>query len=460
MPTIDAMKRTDDAFLTEVQKTLYGGCGLAPDRSLLVACSGGLDSTVLAVALHALGHPITLAHAQYGLRGNDSDADESAIRQLAERLHCPVLVHDMRTSLQNSPSGESLQMEARKLRRSWLQSQRAQGSFHAIATAHHADDQAETVLMRFLAGSGPEGLAGIKLRHEGFVRPLLHNTKADLRAWAESKGLSWREDRSNAEPTYWRNQLRLEILPRLEAQRPGTTAVLAAAAKRFGQSAALFQRGREQALHRLLQQQGQHERLALRGLAKERAAEALLAHWLRPKGFHQDQCRDMANALQKQTGAHWDGEGFRVYRERRHLVLLPLAASQGQTEEAQECVLPRIPATVRYAGKQFRFSTIDKSHLKMPRNYSAVLLDASKLTEPLVLRPWQDGDYFYPVPGGKKRKVKRYLTDAKMPASDRQQAIVLCSGSHLVWLPGWGLDRRFVAKDSRPAIKAELLSAD
>jgi tRNA(Ile)-lysidine synthase len=410
------------------------------------------------VALHALGHPIALAHAQYGLRGDDSVADEQGVRQLAKSLSCAVLVQDMRTGLEEADNGESLQMQARKLRRAWLQSARKQGMFHAIATAHHADDQAETVLMRFLAGSGVEGLAGIRLRHEGFIRPLLHCRKTTLQAWAEARGLTWREDRSNAEPTYWRNQLRLEFLPHLEAQRPGTKAVLAGAAERFAQSASLLQRGREKALRRLLQRQGNQERLAFRGLAKEPAAEALLAHWLRPKGFQPDQCRDMVNAAQKQTGVHWDGQGYRVYRERRHLVLLPLSPTYRQDQADRICTLPPIPTTVRHAGKQFRFSTVTKSHLKMPRGYRAVLLDADKLKEPLILRPWQAGDYFHPAPGGKKRKVKRYLTDAKMPASEKEGALVLCSGAHLVWLPGWGVDRRFLAKDNRPAIKAEMLS--
>jgi len=194
---------------------------------VLVAASGGLDSTVLAHALHALRGPrelkLALGHVNHGLRGAESDADERAVADLARRLGadfaCERVDPGARRAGSSSRERPTPQEAARSLRREALERLRLRTGCQRIATAHQADDQAETVLMRLLRGCGPDSLGGIGETGEGgtVVRPLLAIPRAELQAWAREQGLAWREDASNDDPRYTRARIRRQLLPGLIA---------------------------------------------------------------------------------------------------------------------------------------------------------------------------------------------------------------------------------------------------
>jgi tRNA(Ile)-lysidine synthase len=194
-------------------------------RSVLVAVSGGLDSTALLHLLQqqARQHRLVLAvaHVNHGLRGEASDADEAAVRAFAEALGVPMRSRraDPRPRLEGGSSRlrPTLQEAARELRYQALREMAAELGAERITTAHTADDQAETVLLRVLRGSAPDGLAGIPERSPDglIVRPLLAFSRRELAAHAAEFDLRWREDASNAQPDYARNRLRLHWLPGL-----------------------------------------------------------------------------------------------------------------------------------------------------------------------------------------------------------------------------------------------------
>jgi tRNA(Ile)-lysidine synthase len=190
--------------------------------TLLVGASAGIDSTVLAHAVHALAGPLALrpalGHVHHGLRGAEADADEAFVQSLGAALGVPVLTRQVapRRLREGGPSRTrpTLQEAARRLRYDALFEMAAQVGAERIATAHTLDDQAETVLLRLLRGTGPSGLGGIPERSPDgrVVRPLLAVSRAEIERFASARGLLFREDASNRDPAYARARLRRDWL--------------------------------------------------------------------------------------------------------------------------------------------------------------------------------------------------------------------------------------------------------
>jgi len=198
-------------MLIREAKRAVGALGLS-GRSVLVAVSGGLDSNALAHALLEIAREeclkLSIGHVNHGLRGDESEADEQAVLQLADDLGVPAF------SRRVEP--EKLRV-GRSSRYRVLREMAVEGGCQHVATAHNENDQAETVLLRVFRGSGPDGLGGIPERSSDgvVVRPLLRVSRAEIEAYAAQRGFSWREDRSNRSVAYARNRLRLRWLPGL-----------------------------------------------------------------------------------------------------------------------------------------------------------------------------------------------------------------------------------------------------
>lgn len=196
------------------------------DRPGVLAVSGGADSVALFRACVEHSLPVTVTHVNHGLRGAESDGDESFVRNLAERFHCPF--RSLRATM---PEGENLEAAGRSARYRFFETVARDTGAAWIATAHTADDQAETVLHRLLRGTGLRGLRGISEAHDLFpgcrlVRPLLKATRTDLLLYLKSIHQDYRTDSSNADRTFTRNRIRHDLLPQLATYNPGIVDVL------------------------------------------------------------------------------------------------------------------------------------------------------------------------------------------------------------------------------------------
>ena len=168
------------------------------EESFLLACSAGLDSTVLAHLFAKLGASFELAHCNFGLRGKESEGDREFVEQLGSDLGVKTYVKNFDTIGYVSEHKVSIQMAARELRYGWFDRLLASAPASYIVTAHHADDVLETFLINLSRGSGLEGLCGIPARSNAIRRPLLPFARQDLEAYAQKAGFAWREDASNA----------------------------------------------------------------------------------------------------------------------------------------------------------------------------------------------------------------------------------------------------------------------
>jgi tRNA(Ile)-lysidine synthase len=215
------------ALLAQVRQTIREHRLLEPGDRVLAAVSGGVDSVVLLHALLALreelGITVLVAHVDHGLRGEVSRQDRAFVEQLAAQWQLDVLAESFDVKEYAKLYGLSTQAAAREVRYDFLSKAAQAAGATKLATAHHADDQAETVLMRILRGTGLRGLGGIPIRRreEGadaeLIRPLLQVWRAEIESYARDNGILYREDASNASTQYLRNKIRIQLLPELAA---------------------------------------------------------------------------------------------------------------------------------------------------------------------------------------------------------------------------------------------------
>jgi tRNA(Ile)-lysidine synthase len=211
-----------------VVEAIRGFPGLAGPG--VAAVSGGADSVALLRGLIAAGvGPVTVAHFNHLLRGAEADADEAFVRDLAARLGLECRTGS--ADVASAAAGDNLEATARRLRYDWLARVAADVGAGWVATGHTADDQAETVLHRLIRGTGVRGLRGIAARRAvgsvEIVRPLLTVTRADVLAYLTDRGQPFRDDATNADPTFTRNRIRHELLPLLRTFNPVVAAALA-----------------------------------------------------------------------------------------------------------------------------------------------------------------------------------------------------------------------------------------
>lgn len=221
-------------LFTPLAKVLDERALLPKGAGLLLAVSGGLDSVVLLHLFRRLArardYRLAVGHVNHGLRGAESDADETFVAGLAEEAGLPFFSARLAPDFY---AGQNKQAAARKERYARLKRWVKEAQLDYLLTAHHADDAAETLLINLLRGAGPEGLGGMAWRNDLLVRPLLGFSRAELSAYAAAHELPWREDATNASDDYLRNRLRHQVLPLLDGERGQATVNLARAAARL-----------------------------------------------------------------------------------------------------------------------------------------------------------------------------------------------------------------------------------
>ncbi len=427
---------------------------LAEGARVVVGVSGGVDSVVLLHLLREGGFAPVVAHVNYGLRGAEADADEALVRMLCERWDVPLWVRQAEIE-------GSVQAAARAARYAFFGEVAAEVSALAVATGHHRDDQAETLLLNLFRGAGPVGLAGIPVRRPlapgsriEVVRPLLWASREETEGYARARGLPWREDASNQSSAYRRNVLRREVLPLLETHfgegvgaRIAHTADLVREALDAGAALVpteLFEAAAEAVPGGWA--------LRLDGLEAQPppVQRGVLLEALRrgAPGVPRSAAavREVEALLAAQPGRRVAWPGATVWRTRAHLVFETAAAVEAFAVEVQP------GETVTPLGT-LRVEMLDAMPEAFDGSPEVEVVDAERLRFPLVLRPWQAGDGLRPLGIAGRKKVSDLLTDCRVPSYRRARALVLLSGEEVVWVVGHRLGAAAVGPETRRAAR-------
>jgi tRNA(Ile)-lysidine synthase len=450
----------------------------------LLAISGGADSMAMLYALHELSSKcpylkgLHVAHLNHQLRGEESDGDGDFVIEQSEGLGLPVTVELLDVRSWAHESGESLETAARQLRYQALERIAVAHNCYKVALAHHADDQAETILYRILRGTGIRGLRGMPaIRDLGeslqIVRPLLSCRRDQVEAFLEQKGISHRVDRSNQSTKFTRNKIRLELLPQLQEQfNPN----LCDALIRLGQMAQwnqsyladqiqpVFSRLVIKQSPDLLVLDAQEIRTLAPIVQTEIICEALkaLKIGLRPIGYQQIlHVLDLVNPKKEGQNIQLP-QGISVACKENELKF-ELIASQKQGHPPSDLIIPLVsPGLTQDASlshltimndggfknlkaiKIEKLSQKSKSEIAVFKDKSSLweLIDMDKCVGQLQLRCRRDSDRFVPLGAPGDKKLGDFFTDCKTPVQHRDSIGLVCDAKGIVWVMGTRISER------------------
>ncbi|MBR6569732.1 MAG: tRNA lysidine(34) synthetase TilS [Clostridia bacterium] len=441
-----------NALMTAVREALSLASLWRDDAALLIGVSGGCDSVALLHAVCGLRDQrrlhIHAVHVQHGLRGEDSLADERFVRQLCEELNVPLSVCSANlTGDMHTPGMETL---ARDSRRQIFARLLDEHQLDALLTAHHRDDQTETVLMHLLRGSGMQGLCGMQtvsaFAGRLLIRPFLNLPKAQLRAALEQHDLPFREDASNQECLTPRNTLRLSVLPELERLFPGAGEHIAQTAALLSEDECFLSDAASRLYHQIHYAAAPLYMLPVQPLleAPEAIRRRVLRQWYmdglqtaqltaQERALSYQDTLALAALMHEPAGSRLNLPcGLMAAREEHWLHLVrqsgePLQGAAGYshpvTSDAQRFDLPHLTLTAAKPG-----------HL--PRDARSVILPPDMLSQSPVLRLPQPGDTIRPFGAPGHKPLRRYLTDRKIDPFLRRAWPMLCIGSEVLWIPG------------------------
>lgn len=422
-----------------------------PSDVLLVAISGGVDSVALAYLCKSAGYQIELAHCNFKLRGSESERDEDFVRKLASDWDIPLHVKQFDTASYATEKQLSIQEAARTLRYEWFYNLLKQFShLKWVLTGHHKDDQAETILMNFLRGTGLHGLTGIPARNGNILRPLLTVERKSLELLVNEKELNFVVDSSNQKEEYTRNYIRHTVMPVLQKVYPAVIENLCDNQLRFTKIENLYQQLVEVQRKKILNEKN-GEYLISVGAVNRFLDTSLFYELLHPFGFTVGQIAEATRLLNARTGAQLvaSAGNWRLVKHRNWLVLSP-----HYSPNTDFILVHTANESIQFSLGTLAFQEIKKIDSIDGASSTVALLDPQKLEFPLQVRRWRAGDYFYPLGMPKKKKVARFLIDLKLSLPEKEKVWVLTSGDKIVWVIGNRIDDRFkITSKSKGAIR-------
>jgi len=417
---------------------------------LIIAISGGLDSVVLAHLCHELKLNFALAHCNFNLRGEESNTDEDFVLDLGEQLDVEVFIQNFDTQAYADEYKCSIQMAARELRYDWFAELAEQLQFDYILTAHHADDNLETFLINFTRGTGLNGLTGIPIINDNIVRPLLPFTRDVIEAYAKENNMMWREDSSNVSRKYLRNKLRHQVVPILKEINPQLLDSFKNTLKNLNDTADIVDESLNAVAKRAITKiDDTGITYNISEFKKVNNPKAYLFEMFKDYGF--TEWNDVVGLLDAESGKQVLSNSHRLIKHREHLILADLCDS----EQSEESLL--IKETDKSMETPIGILFLDEADAVIGNSKTTIHVDRNKVVFPLELRPWKEGDYFYPIGMKGKKKISKYLKDEKLSLVEKENTWVLTSENRVLWVIGKRPDERYkVINETKQILRIKL----
>ena len=422
---------------------------LSGEKPVVVGISGGADSVALLHILVSLGYKCIAAHCNFNLRGDESFRDEQFTIDFTQRLQVPLCKISFETNKYAQENRLSVEMAARELRYRWFEELLNTYDADAVAVAHHRDDSVETLLINLTRGSGLTGLTGIKPKNGNVVRPLLCVSREDIYTYIEKNGLEYVTDSSNSSDIYTRNFIRLKVIPLLEEINPSVKASLARTANHLYDASLIYNHSIEEARRVIIQS----NRLSISALLSFPAPATILYEMLKPYGFSRTVCESIFTVLEKDSGKIFYSSTHRLLKDRSDLLIDVLSG-----EDNRAYLINLEDDNVDLPVELKPEIVVIKEDYQIEKDRKFAYFDFDKLSFPLVLRHWQEGDWFVPFGMKGKKKISDYFSDKKFSLFDKEKTWLLCSGQDVIWIVGERTDNRYrIEKTTKRVLKLKFI---
>lgn len=427
-------------------------------RPVMLAVSGGVDSMTMLdlFSRSTLNLKFAVAHCDFHLRGEESDADEALVRDWANAHGTEFHKIDFDTKAYAISKGVSVEMAARELRYRWFSEICSERGYSSLAVAHNSNDNAETMILNLLRGTGVKGLTGMKMKsplpgNEGvtLIRPLLEFSRKEIYEYAATRGLVWREDSTNRDSSFKRNRVRNEIFPLFEKINPSFLTALSQDAERFSQVQSIaddfFFSVKEQVSK---YDEDGHLRIDIQKLKGISHWDYVLFRLLSPFGFPPSAILDAAELLKNGgtvSGKTFNASEYAAVTTSSHVIVSPARVSV----MAERNVEVTGPGEYSLNGVSFMVESASIESLEVMNGPSfrlrlsqgSVAFDSAALPFPFTVRNWQAGDWMKPLGMRGVKKLSDLFVDLKFPVTEKKEALVIAGeGSHVLALAGYRID--------------------
>ncbi len=427
-------------MLQKVQSFIIKHELLNYNKPVLVGVSGGADSVALWHILKTLGYKCIIAHCNFHLRHEESDRDEVFVKTLAESYNTTFYKIDFDTYNYASEHGISLEMAARELRYNWFYKLLKEHDAQAIAIAHHADDNIETMLLNLIRGTGLRGLTGMPIRNKNVVRPLLCCSRQEIEQYLSDNQLSHVEDSTNRETDCKRNIIRNKVLPLLEELNPSVRQTLYKSSERFKETYHIYSDAIQSVTQDIITPDTEILKIDIKKLKSYPYYPSILYELISPYGFNSMIVEQISDSLNKDSGKQFFSETHGLLKDRETLILYKKHYHNNEKIYLihEHTSYPDYPVKLKFE------KIINSVGFEVSRKKYRIHIDIDKIQYPLQLRKWHEGDSFQPFGMKGMKKLSDFFIDNKLNLLQKEAIWLLVSGDEkIIWIVGIRADNRF-----------------